>query len=46
MEAAGNVTSAFLNFVLLMGFVGDAPADQSEEIVGSPFLTWDGGGRR
>jgi protocatechuate 4,5-dioxygenase beta chain len=40
MAAAGNVTSAFLNFVMLMGFAGDRPADQSEEIIGSPFLTW------
>lgn len=45
MAAAGNVTSAFLNFVMLMGFAGDRPADQAEEIIGSPFLTWDAEGR-
>jgi protocatechuate 4,5-dioxygenase, beta chain len=43
MAEAGNVTSAFLNFVLLMGLAGDRPAGQSEEIIGSPFLTWDAG---
>jgi protocatechuate 4,5-dioxygenase, beta chain len=42
MAAAGNVTSAFLNFVLLMGLAGDRPADQADEIIGSPFLTWQG----
>jgi protocatechuate 4,5-dioxygenase beta chain len=41
MMAAGNVTSGFLNFVMLAGIARGAKADQADCIGQSPFLAWN-----
>jgi protocatechuate 4,5-dioxygenase, beta chain len=46
MLKAGNVTSGFLAFLVLVGAVGGLPASRADCVVRSPFLYWDLGAGR
>ena len=41
MTRAGNVTSGFLAFLVLVGVVQGRPATRADSVVRSPFLLWD-----